>query len=194
MPASSSATADGASAPAALYPSRARRALLSCLAVLLLYGNAVIALQPPRVRRAGFVLPAPRWMRDAFLMSGMFTTWSRYNLDMFIAGLRTADGDPATRGQWVPIAVREHFPDRHGVTFTKLYAMHHWDAHGVAAQRRAWKALAQKIRARHNRLHAGLAVTRIRFGSLEWPQNPLGYRAGKRPGSIQTRVWYEERR
>jgi len=194
MPESRSATADAALAPAPrVYPSRARRALLNALAVLLIYGNATIALQPPRLRRTGFQLPAPAWMRDAFLMSGMFTTWSRSNLDMFIAGQRSLDGDPSTRGQWVSITVREHFPDRQGVTFTKLYAMHHWDAHGRAAQRVAWKALARKIREHHNRLHPELAVTRVRFGSVEWPQSPLGYRAAKHARSIETRVWYEER-
>lgn len=195
MPESSSSTADGtatATARSTLHPSAARRALLNVLAVLLIYGNATVALQPPRVRRAGLTLPAPRWVRDAFLMSGMFTTWSRSNLDMFITGLRTHDGEPATRGRWIRIAVREHFPDRHGVTFTKLFAMHHWDARGVGAQRRAWKGLARKIRDRHNRLHADRVVARVRFGSLEWPQSPLGYRAGKVPGSIVTRTWYEE--
>ena len=197
MPGSSSSTADASAppaSPASPYPSRLRRALLNALAVFLLYGNAVVALQPPRLRRAGFELPAPRWLRDTFLMSGMFTTFSDTNLDMFITGLRTDDGDPATRRQWVRIAIREHFPDRHGVTFTKLFAMHHWDARGRSAQRGAWIQMAQKIRARHNRLHPESRVERVRFGSVQWPQSPLGYRAAKRPGALQTRTWFEERR
>lgn len=196
MPESSSATADAAVTPPSStrrHPPRARRLLLNLLAAFLIYGNAVVALQPPALRRAGFVLPTPRWLRDAFLMSGMFTTWSNTNVDMFIAGLRTDRGEPATRGQWLRIALRDHFPDRHGVTFTKLFAMHHWDALGVIAQRRAWRELARKIRERHNRLYPEQAVLRVRFGSVEWPQSPLGFRAAKLQGAIDTRIWYEER-
>src|SRR6185503_2201104 len=83
MPGSSSPTADADHAPP-LAPrptvSRARRALLNAVALFLIYGNAVVALQPPRLQRAGFYVPTPRWVRDAFLMSGMFTSWSATNL------------------------------------------------------------------------------------------------------------------
>ena len=165
----------------------------NAVAVLLIYGNASIALQPPRLRRAGFEIPAPAWLRDAFLMSGMFTSWSRTNFDMYIEGLRDDEGDPSTRGKWILLRLREHFPDRHGVTFTKLFAMHHFDVFGKRAQRDAWGRLAPKIRAHHNRLHPGQTVTRIRFGSIEWPQSPRGYRASKTPTHVERRLWFEER-
>jgi len=203
MQAPSSASADppaatvhapsSASADPPALPSRSRRVWLSLVALLLFYGNASVALQPAALRRMGFELPAPRWMQDAFLMSGMFTSYSLVNADLFLAGLRTNTGNSADRMRWVPLALAEHFPERQGVTFTQLFAMHHWDVYGVAAQRRAWKPLAAKIRARHNRLHPDRPIVRVRFGSVEWPQSRLGFRANKRPDKIEVRLWFEER-
>jgi len=197
MPASSSSTADGARAssserPAerAALPGRARSWLLNTVAIFLLYGNAVAVLQAPALRAAGLPAIAPLWLRDAFLLHGMFTSYSRYNNDLFIAGLRTHTGTLGDRGSWVPMQLREHFAARHGVTFTQLFATHHWDVYGPAAQRSAWKGLAARIRARHNRLHPNRPIARVRFGSEEWPQSPLGYRARKE--LARARIWYEE--
>jgi hypothetical protein len=167
-----------------------RRWLLNAVALFLLYGNAIAVLQAPALRALGVPSIAPVWLRDAFLLHGMFTSYSRYNSDLFLAGLRTHTGTLGDRGRWVPMRLREHFAARHGVTFTQLFATHHWDIHGPAAQRAAWNGLAARIRARHNRLHPQRPIARVRFGSEEWPQSPLGYRVGK--DRAISRIWYEE--
>lgn len=187
MRASSWPTADHA--PAALPPC-GKRALRSAVAALLIYGNAVALLQAPALRAAGLTVPAPMWLRDAFLLHGMFTSFSRYNSELFLVGLRTDRGVIGDRGRWVPLRLRDHFAARYGVMFTQLFAMHHWDVHGPSAQRRAWAALAARIRARHNRMQPERPISAVRFGSLEWPQDPRGYRARK--AEARPRIWYDE--
>jgi len=164
---------------------------MNAIALVLIYGHLALIVQPPKLRTV-FRMPAPAWMRDAFLMHGMFTSFSKFNADPVIAGLRTQQGNPSDRGQWITLRVRDHFAARHGVVFTELFATHHWDMHGRKAQRKAWATLAPLIRARHNRLHPDHAVSRIRFGSAYWPQDPAGYRARKK--DLQLALWFEERR
>jgi hypothetical protein len=166
---------------------------MNAVALLLLYGNAAVALQPHALRRL-VALPRATWLHDAFLMTGMFGSYTLTNHDHFIAGERTNDGLEADRGRWIRLKVREHFVQRHGVTFTQLFAAHHWDVHGPVAQRRAWAFLAQRIREHHNRLHPERKVARVRFGSVEWPQSPRGYRAAKVGPNARARIWYAEPR
>src|SRR5690242_12163537 len=108
MPASSSAIADDARASTC---SRPRRWLLNALTLFLLYGNAIGVLESPRLRKHGVPAPAPLWLRDAFLMHGMFTSYSTRNSDFFIAGLRSERGTLGDRGSWVPLQLKEHFPE-----------------------------------------------------------------------------------
>jgi hypothetical protein len=144
------------------------------------------------LRGTSLELPTPGFVRDAFLMTGMFSSYSTSNVDFVLAGLRTQHGQASDRGQWIALRLRDHFASRHGVTFTQLFAAHAWDVHGRAGQQRAWAFLARKIRERHNRLHPEQAVSRVRFGSIEWPQDPLGYRAQKQPEHMRARLWYAE--
>jgi hypothetical protein len=174
------------------FVARARRRLLDALALFLIYGNVAVALQPPGLRRLGVRVPRPGLVVDAFLITGMFSSYSLYNSDFFIFGRRTQTGPANDRGQWIALRVREHFPQRHGVIFTELFAAHHWDMHGRAAQRRAWQFLARRIREHHNRLHPQRAVSSVRFGSVRWPQNPNGYRAGKTRAAMRTHTWFAE--
>lgn len=167
--------------------------LLDALMLVIVYGNLSVVLQPPPLRSAGFVLPRPAWMLDAFLIPGMFSSYSATNHDFLITGERTQRGLHADRGRWIKLRVREHFSERHGVVFTRLYVAHHWDVHGQVAQYHAWEFLARRIREHHNRLHPERAVARVRLGSIEWPLSPQGYRGGKRPGQVRTRRWFEER-
>ena len=169
-----------------------RRLLMNAIALTILYGNVAVALQPPPLRQAGLRVPRPAFIHDAFLMTGMFSSFSTRNNELFIAGLRGAGGARPERGRWLLLRVKDHLPLRHGVSFTQLFAAHHWDIHGRAAQRRAWAFLAARIRERHNRLHPDQPVTRVRFGIIEWPQSPKGYRAGKRSPEIRTSTWYGE--
>jgi hypothetical protein len=165
---------------------------MNAIAALLLYGNVAVALQPPQLRRQPIHLPCPGFLIDAFLMTGMFSTYSLVNTDLYIGGLRTQSGLVSDRGRWIDVPIREHFAQRQGVIFTQLFAMHDWDMHGPQAQRRAWAALAPRIRARHNRLHPDRPVSRIAFGIVMWPQSPLGYRGLKRPGLARPKAWYVE--
>jgi hypothetical protein len=169
-----------------------RKLAMELIAIAVIYGNVAVALQPPPVRNAGLSLPRPGWLLDAFLLPGMFSSYGETNLDFVIAGLRSQDGLRADRGRWLQLRVRDHFPERHGVVFTRLYAAHHWDMHGKVAQQRAWVFLARKIREHHNRLYPNRAVVRIRLGSEEWPISPLGYRAGKREEAIEHHSWFIE--
>jgi hypothetical protein len=173
-------------------PAGVRRLLMNVIAVALLYGNAAVALQPPPL---GNRLPhplRPELVVDAFLMTGMFNSYSAYNIDFFIAGERTRTGKLAERGTWIDLDIKEHFVQRQGVTFTQLLSAHEWDMHGVEAQRRAWTFLARRIREHHNRLHPERPVARVRFGSVQWPQSPTSYRALKLPQQVSTQVWFSE--
>jgi hypothetical protein len=169
-----------------------RRLSMNAIAVAILYGNAAVVLQPPGVRGSALELPTPGLVRDAFLLPGMFNSYSTSNLDFVLSGLRGQDGVAADRGRWIALPLRDHFAQRHGVTFTQLFAAHDWDAHGRAAQQRAWAFLARKIRERNNRLHPERRVVRVRFGSIEWPQDARGYRAQKRPERMRAHLWYTE--
>lgn len=171
---------------------RLTRALRNAVALLIIYGNVAVALQPAALRRAGLRVPRPAILHDAFLMTGMFSSYSLTNSDFVLLGQRTQAGLAQDRGQWIRLRLRDHFVSRHGVVFTQLFAAHHWDVLGVGAQRRAWAFLARRIRERHNRLHPERAVARVRIGSVEWPQSPLGYRAAKDAGPVHSRIWYSE--
>lgn len=165
---------------------------MHALAALILYGNAAVALQPHALHRAGLGLPRAPWLVDAFLMTGMFSSYVTRNADLFIAGERTQTGRAHDRGRWIRLQVREHFPARLGVAFTQLFSVRAWDTFGRAAQREAWAELAPRIRAHHNRLHPDAPVARIRFGQVDWPQDPAGYRAGKRAPNVRATTWFEE--
>jgi hypothetical protein len=171
---------------------RARRLAMHAFALLVIYGNVAVALQPSAVRRLGLTVPRPAVLHDAFLMTGMFGSYTRRNSDPFIAGARTRDGREHDRGQWIRLRIRDHFAERRGVVFTQLFAAHHWDVHGKNAQRRAWQGLARRIRERHNRLHPDAQVRYVRFGQIDWPQDPRGYRAGKLAPHVRATDWYSE--
>jgi hypothetical protein len=165
---------------------------MSSVAALLLYGNAAVALQPPAVRTGRFHLPCPMFLLDAFLMTGMFNSYSLVNTDLFIIGARTRTGKLVDRGLWIELALREHFVQRQGLVFVQLFSAHEWDMHGLSAQRRSWALLARRIREHHNHLHPERTVSHVAFGSLEWPQSPAGYRALKRAPVVHPRPWFSE--
>lgn len=169
-----------------------RRLSMNAIAIAVLCGNAMVVLQPPAVRGSRLELPTPGFVRDAFLMTGMFGSYSAFNFDFMLNGLRTQDGRARDRGHWIALRLRDHFAQRHGVTFTQLFVAHAWDTHGKAAQARAWAVLAGKIRERHNRLHPDARIERVQLGTVEWPQDPRGYRALKDARHMRARVWYVE--
>lgn len=162
------------------------------LTAVVLYGNAAVALQPHPLRKLGIGLPRTNGLTDAFLMTGMFSSYLTRNADMFLAGERTSAGRDEDRGRWIRLRIGEHFPARQGVVFTQLFAVRHWDVHGRMAQRRAWIELAARIRARHNRLHPDAPIARVRFGQIDWPQDPRGYRAGKQAPNVRATTWYQD--
>lgn len=172
--------------------SRARRLGLGLLAALILYGNAAVILQPRKLGLQGVIpgLPLPFVVHDAFVMTGMFNSYATRNVDFFIEG-ELAEC-PAGEPRWIALDRYAHFPYRHGVTFTQMGAVRHWDMHGPAAQRWAWKRLAHKIRARHNRRNPERRIRRVRFGTVSWPMSPDGYRLKKTPGAIRRHVWFTE--
>jgi hypothetical protein len=163
---------------------------MNAIALVLLYGNAAVALQPGPVRSLPLHLPAPVFLVDAFLLTGMFSSYSVVNTDLYIGGLRTSTGAGDDRGRWIELPPREHFAMRQGVIFTQLFATHDWDVHGLESQRRAWASLARRLRQHHNRLHPDHQVSRVTFGTVSWPQSPLSYRALKRPLLVRAQTWH----
>jgi hypothetical protein len=171
---------------------RLRRACMNAIACVLLYGNAAMALQPPALQAKRWSLPVPTALRDAFLLNGMFNSYSLRNADFYLSGLRTGRGAPEDRGRWIKLRLRDHFGQRHGVTFTQFFAAHHWDRFGARGQRAAWVELARKIRERHNRLHPDRPIARVMLGVEDWPQSPNGFRAEKRAPLIRAHTLYLE--
>jgi hypothetical protein len=168
-----------------------KRWIMGAVALLIVYGNLAVVFQPKKIGLKGAPgLPRPFVLHDAFLMTGMFNSYVKENWDFFIEGRFRQDGPK--RHRWAALLIEDHFPLRRSITFTQLYAPHHWDMHGSKAQRAAWSVMATKIRARHNRLHPDRAVTKVRFGTLSWPMDPRGYYAGRRPGHERRRVWFSQ--
>jgi hypothetical protein len=178
--------------PDARGPSIAMRAVMTVVTLTLAYGNAAVALGPPALLKLNLTLPAPDLVRDVFLMTGMFNSYSERNVDFVLTGKRSARGLREDRGRWIRLPLREHFPQRHGITYTQLFAAHHWDVHGLAAQRKAWAVMAAKVRARHNRLHPDRHVQSVRFAATDWPISPQGYRALKSSDASRPRIWFSE--
>jgi hypothetical protein len=181
-----------AAPPVALGP--LRRALMSALAISIIYGNLAVVLNPEKLGFPGWpALPRPFAIQDAFLIPGMFSGYARYNFDMVLQGQRTEDGRAADRGRWIDLPLHEFFPQRDAIVYTQLFAAHHWDMLGDREQRRAWAELARRIERRHNRLHPDAEIRRVRFGTLNFPLSPDGYRAAKIEGKTWSELWYRDR-
>ncbi len=168
-----------------------KRWVMSAVALLIAYGNLAVILHPSKFGLGTLPgLPRPPAIHDAFLVTGMFNSYTEENLELFLEGETTGEG--STRTRWMAISVSEHFPQRRAVAYTQLFAPHHWDMYGPEAQREAWAGMARRIRARHNRLHPDQPVARVRFGTNVWPQHPAGYDAARRPGQTDRRLWFSE--
>lgn len=160
---------------------------MSALAVLVVYGNLAVTFQPAKLGLPGAPgLPRTVALHDAFLLPGMFSGYSPFNFDFFIEGQRDPDS------AFFELPLREHFPLRQAITYTQLLAAHHMDILGASGQRAAWAVMAQKIKARHNRLHPELRIARLRFGVLTFPQSSGGYRAAKNAPSSRRYLWYAD--
>lgn len=169
-----------------------QRWVTSAIGLLIIYGNLAVILNPTKFGLPPTpALPRPALLHDAFLMTGMFTSDSSQNIEVFLEGERRASDGSA---HWIPLSVGDHFPQRRPVTYAQLVAARHYDLGGVEAQRAAWIELARRIRERHNRLHPRYAIARVRFGVLSWPRDPRGYDAGRRPGQTVRELWFTESR
>jgi hypothetical protein len=175
-------------------PRRIKRWLCSALALLVIYGNVAVTLHPSKLGLGPHVPALPRSfaLLDAFLIPGMFSGYTTYNYDFVIEGQRSQSGRIKDRGQFIELPLPDHFPLRYPITYTQLFAAHHWDMLGPSAQRGAWAVYGRKIKARHNRLHPEARITRLRFGILAYPQDPRGYRAAKHDGRTWKKLWYAE--
>jgi hypothetical protein len=177
-----------------VVPDRARRWLMSAIAVWVVYGNLAVTFNAQKLGLPDWVpsLPRPFAIHDAFLIPGMFSGYSDYNFDFFLLGQRSARGRETDRGRWIDLPVEEYFPQRAPIVYTQLFAAHHWDMLGDRGQREAWAALAGRIRRRHNRLHPDEEIGRVRIGSINFPQSPDGYRAAKTRDALRTELWYRD--
>lgn len=163
---------------------------MSVVGVLIVYGNLAVILHPPKIGLVSVPgLPRPHLVHDAFLMTGMFTSFTSDNFELFLEGAVEADGADA---RWMPLSLSDHFPHRYGVTYSTLVAAHHLDLGGQSAQRDAWRDVARRIRSRHNHLHQTQPVVRVRFGVRTWPRSPAGYREGRESAQGRRRVWFTE--
>jgi len=169
-----------------------RRLIMNGIALALLYGNAMVALQPPELEPLGLYIPHPTFVQDAFELTSMFTSYSTMSEDYVLFGKRTQEGLAGDRGSWIRLPLTDHFPRRHGFTTMHLYVPFPARIDGDAGRNRAWSVLARKIRANHNRLHPDRPVELIRIDALQWPADPRGFRAGRAPGKMQERMWFSE--
>jgi hypothetical protein len=158
---------------------------MSFVALVVVYGNLAVAFNPQKLGLAALPsLPTGFALRDAFLVTGMFTGYATHNSDPFLEGF--------VRDRFVPLDLREHFPLRAAITYTQLVAAHHTDMLGASAQRAVWAAYATQIKARHNRLHPDTPISRLRLGVVVFPQSPLGYRGAKLDGRTTRFLWYTD--
>jgi hypothetical protein len=169
-------------------PSLGARLAMSVIAAVVIYGNLAVTFHPSKLGLPDGIpgLPRPRPLLDAFLIPGMFSGHSSANFDFVIEGRRASDH------RYVELDVREHFPLRMPITYTQVFAAHHWDILGASEQRRVWASYARKIEARHNRLHPDARIERVRFGVVSFPQSDDGYRAKKPPGGGWKTLWYAD--
>jgi hypothetical protein len=172
--------------------SAGRRLLLSAIALALLYGNAMVALQPPQLLDLGLYVPHPGFVRHAFELTSMFSSYSPKNEDFAIYGKRTQAGRAEDRGHWIELPLREHLPRRLSITTMQLYASLPARIDGDEGRKRAWSVFARKIRANHERLHPDQPVAEIRLDAFQWPTDPRGFRAGLSPSSTVNRMWFIE--
>ena len=154
---------------------------MSAIALALLYGNAMVALQPPQLVELGLYIPHPKFVRDIFALTGMFSSNSPRNEDYLIYGRRTQTGRAEDRGRWIELPLSEHFPLRHSITTMQIYVPFHETIYGEEGRARAWSVFARKIRANHNRLHPDLPVADIRLDAVDWPADPRALRRRPRP-------------
>jgi hypothetical protein len=169
-----------------------RRLIMSAIALALLYGNAMVALQPPELLALGLYIPHPKLVRDAFTLTSMFSSYSPRNEDYLLYGKRTQSGRADDRGSWIELPLSEHFPLRHSITTMQIYVPFHTALYGEEGRARAWSVLARKIRANHNRLYPDLPVAEIRLDAVDWPTDPRGFRAGMLPDRTRNRMWFIE--
>ena len=163
---------------------------MNATGLLIIYGNLAVILHPAMLGLGSVPgLPRPRPLLDAFLMTGMFTTHSSFNLEPFVEG-GAAEGNVGMR--WVPLRISDYFPQRRGVQYTQLFAAHHWRWGGPDSQREAWADLARRIKGRHNRLYPEQPISMVRFGVTRWPIHPSGYDVARHPDQTRRDVWFSE--
>jgi hypothetical protein len=165
---------------------------MSVIAALVVYGNLAVTFNPQKLGLHWPGLPRGFALHDAFLIPGMFSGYSSANFDLLLQGQRTDTGRTRDRGQWINLPLTEHFPLRYALSYTQLSAAHHADLLGPAGQRAAWAVYGQKIKARHNRLHADAPIARLRFGIVSFPASPAGYRALKSLRTAWRHLWYAD--
>jgi hypothetical protein len=174
-------------------PGRLRRLAMSVLALVIVYGNLSVTFN---ARRAGLGwlprIPCPIAVRDAFLIPGMFGSFVPLNFDCVVQGQLATPGGGLERDRWVTLSITEYFPLRASMTLVHMLAAHHRDMLGASGQRAAWAHYADKIRARHNRLHPEARIARVRIGAESFPQSPDGYRAAKSAAATSFQIWFEQ--
>lgn len=170
-----------------------RRVLMSAIALLVVYGNVAVVFNTEKLGLSGWPsLPRPFAIHDAFLIPGMFSSYTTYNFDLYIEGERTNTGRLDERQRWIELTFREFFPQRYPIAYTQLFAAHHWDMLGDEAQRATWAALARRIQRRQNLLHPEAPIQRVRFGSENFPTSSEGYRTAKVASATHREIWYSD--
>lgn len=168
-----------------------RKVVMSAIAIVIVYGNLSMIFNPSKL---GVPLPNPwfmtRTIQDAFLLTGMFSSYADQNID-FVIGGRTVPQASGEQPKWIVLDLNEMIPGRMGIKFTQLLVARHWDILGKRAQEAAWHQAAKKMRARHNRLHPDQPIDAVRLGVMRWPLSPDGYRAAK-PKKSPYLDWYND--
>ena len=157
--------------------SRVLEAARNVFALLFLYGNVALI-----VFGTGLVVPTPRFLLVAFNVFGVFTLHEEINREILVE-LRLAGTD-----EWIVHDASEYAPTIVWKRLERFQA--HRDVHGPEA-REAQRVLAEKIKARYNRLHPERPADRIRVSLQTWPRDARGYTV-RREQDVRTELLYAD--
>lgn len=162
---------------------RLGRAAIGVGALLFVLANAITVLTPASVHLGG-ENGLVRALDEVFLTGHMFASSLPVNTDVVIEGRRSD-------GSWERLDARALFAlDVPGDRVARLFAARARFLHGERGQREAWTDLARRI-VDHQRLaHPDAPIDAVRFGIEQWPKDPAGYEARRRPGETTLQLWY----
>jgi hypothetical protein len=171
---------------------RFRFALANLLIGVVLYANiAVMFGYPLSLVTSRVRLPINARLADFFNIFGVFGYYELVNRDFEMYGI-LASPAPPDEERVIKLDADAFFPFDRGETQSRIFVARHEFLDGSQGQHEAWKALAGKVRARYNRLHAEAPIRAVGIVHAAWPRTFEGYEAGRRDESLQYHLLFSE--